>query len=219
MNPLFPLRRMPGSGSPRSGNALSKRALPKNRRSIGLLSIGVLSLALLSAAPAQAAPPSDAQIDQLMQAMNYERMKSEIVQQMSASAQGMAEAMGGTRLNPTQRESLQRSMDKMMARTDQMLSWQNVAPIYRKVYRETFEAGEVQALIDFYATAEGRSILEKMPRAMGRTMQEMQPLMKSMFEQIQKDLQKDIKDIAAEPPSATEPTPVIMDYGTGGKQQ
>ena len=142
---------------------------PTGLLSSGLLSTALLSLTLLGAAPAQAAPPSDAQIDQLMQAMDYDRMKSEIVQQMSESTQGMAEAMGGGKLSPAQRQSLQRSMDKMMARTDQMLSWQNVAPIYRKVYRETFEAGEVQALTDFYATAEGRSILQKMPKALART--------------------------------------------------
>ena len=182
---------------------------PTGLLSNGLLSTVLLSLALLGAAPAQAAPPSDAQIDQLMQAMDYDRMKSEIVQQMSESTQGMAEAMGGGKLSPAQRQSLQRSMDKMMARTDQMLSWQNVAPIYRKVYRETFEAGEVQALTDFYATAEGRSILQKMPKALGRTMQEMQPLMKSMFEQIQKDLQKDIRQISAEGAAAPTPPPAV----------
>ncbi|MFQ6313944.1 hypothetical protein, partial [Lysobacter capsici] len=95
------------------------------------LSISALSLALL-AAPAQAAPPTDAQVDKLMQTMNYERMKREIVQQMNGSAQGMAEAMAGNKLSPAQRQSLQRSMDKIMARADQLLAWENVAPIYRK---------------------------------------------------------------------------------------
>lgn len=203
-------------------NSLSR--LSARPRPTALLSTTLLSLALLGAAPAQAAPPSDAQIDRLMQAMDYDRMKSEIVQQMSESTQGMAEAMGGGKLSPAQRQSLQRSMDKMMARTDQMLSWQNVAPIYRKVYRETFEAGEVQALTDFYATAEGRSILQKMPRALGRTMQEMQPLMKSMFEQIQKDLQKDIQQISAEgaaapaSPPAPPAVPVTADYPPARQQ-
>lgn len=182
-----------------------------------ILLTSALSLALLAAAPAQAAPPTDAQVDKLMQTMNYERMKREIVQQMNASTQGMAEAMAGTKLSPAQRQSLQRSMDKMMARADQMLAWENVAPIYHKVYRDTFQANEVQAMIDFYGTPEGRSILEKMPKAMGQTMQEMQPLMKKMFEQIQQDLQKDIRQITDEaPPTPTtvaEPPPVIVNQG------
>lgn len=187
-----------------------------------VLSTSALSLALL-AAPAQAAPPSDAQVDKLMQTMNYERMKREIVQQMNGSAQGMAEAMAGNKLSPAQRQSLQRSMDKIMARADQLLAWENVAPIYRKVYRDTFQANEVQAMIDFYGTPEGRSILEKMPKAMGQTMQEMQPLMKKMFEQIQQDLQKDIRQITDEAPpappappvpvSVPEPPPVIVNQG------
>lgn len=197
--------------------------LPTALRPTGLLLTGALSLALFAAAPAQAAPPTDAQVDQLMQTMNYERMKREIVQQMNGSAQGMAEAMAGNKLSPAQRQSLQRSMDKIMARADQLLAWENVAPIYHKVYRDTFQANEVQAMIDFYGTPEGRSILEKMPKAMGQTMQEMQPLMKKMFEQIQQDLQKDIRQITDEAPpappappipvSVPEPPPVIVNQG------
>ena len=158
------------------------------------LSVLLLSTALC-AAPAFAARPSDAQIDQLMQSMNYDRMKGEMLKQMRESAEMMAETEAGGRLDDKQREALQRSLARQMNMVEQMLDWKAVAPIYRKVYGETFDAAEVQAIIDFYGSPAGRSIMEKMPQAMGRTMQEMQPLMKSMFERMQRELRNEVKDI------------------------
>jgi hypothetical protein len=158
------------------------------------LSVLLLSTALC-AAPAFATRPSDAQIDQLMQSMNYDRMKGEMLKQMRESAEMMAEAEAGGRLDDKQREALQRSLARQMDMVEQMLDWKAVAPIYRKVYGETFDAAEVQAIIDFYGSPAGRSIMEKMPQAMGRTMQEMQPLMKSMFERMQRELRNEVKDI------------------------
>ena len=158
------------------------------------LSIALLSAALCTA-PAFAARPSDAQIDQLMQSMNYERMKGEMLKQMRESAEMMAVAEAGDRLDDKQREALTRSLTRQMSMVEQMLDWKAVAPIYRKVYGETFDAAEVQAIIDFYGSPAGRSIMEKMPQAMGRTMQEMQPLMRSMFERMQRELRDEVKDI------------------------
>ncbi|MGJ7903244.1 DUF2059 domain-containing protein [Lysobacter sp. 1R34A] len=158
------------------------------------LSVVLLSTALC-AAPAFAARPSDAQIDRLMQSMNYERMKGEMLKQMRESAEMMAEAEAGDRLDDKQREALQRSLARQMNVVEQMLDWKAVAPIYRKVYGETFDAAEVQAIIDFYGSPAGRSIMEKMPQAMGRTMQEMQPLMKGMFERMQRELRDEVRDI------------------------
>lgn len=169
------------------------------------LSVVLLSTALC-AAPAFAARPSDAQIDQLMQSMNYERMKGEMLKQMRESAEMMAEAEAGDRLDDKQREALQRSLARQMDVVEQMLDWKAVAPIYRKVYGETFDAAEVQAIIDFYGSPAGRSIMEKMPQAMGRTMQEMQPLMKSMFERMQRELRDEVRDIV-EGDDKTAPAP------------
>lgn len=162
------------------------------------LSRSLLAAALCAAfclAPAQAARPTDAQIDQLMESMNYERMKREIVQQMRGSAEMMAQAAAGDRLTDAQRASVARITEKQMATVEKLLEWKQVAPIYRKVYGEVFEASEVQAMIDFYRTPAGKSILEKMPLAMGRTMQEMQPLLKRLFEDLQRDLQRDMQSM------------------------
>lgn len=170
------------------------------------LSLLLLNTALC-AAPAFAARPSDAQIDQLMHSMNYERMKGEMLKQMREAAEMMAENEAGDRLDDKQRETLKRRLAQQMSMVDEMLDWKAVAPIYRKVYGETFDAAEVQAIIDFYDSPAGRSIMEKMPQAMSRTMQEMQPLMKTMFERMQRELHNEVKDIVDGKTAPAPPAP------------
>lgn len=165
----------------------------------------LLSLALC-ALPAVAKPPSDAQIDRLMRSMNYERMKSEIVSQMRGSSQAMAESMTGGRPTAAQRADLQRTIDTAMTRVDENLAWERVAPIYRKVYREVFDASEVQTMIDFYESPGGRAVLDKMPRAISMTMQEVQPLMKTMMAQVRQDLEREAAlSLEADPPAPPAP--------------
>ena len=50
---------------------------------------------------------------------------------------------------------------------------------------------EVDAMIAFYGSVEGASILRKAPQAMSLTMQEMQPLMQGLMEDIKADIDKE----------------------------
>lgn len=159
------------------------------------LSALCLSL-LLCAAPAMAAPPppeppSEAQIDRLMQALDYEQMQSQMMAQMAGASQEMAKAIAGDKLSAQQQKQLQQSMQLSLAKAEKMLAWEHVAPIYHKVYREVFTAEEVQAMTEFYRSPVGRSIRDKLPRAMGVTMKEMQPLMNKMLAELRAELERD----------------------------
>ena len=48
-------------------------------------------------------------------------------------------------------------------------------------------------MIAFYGSAEGASILRKSPQAMTLTMQEMQPLMQRLMEDIEHDIDSELK--------------------------
>lgn len=166
------------------------------------------TLLLLSAPFAQAAQPSDAQIDKLLQVMNYEEMKAGILKQMGIGMRDMAASMLPKDVSDQDRARFDRVMNQQVAFAGKLLAWENIGPIYRKVYGEVFTAEEVQAMIDFYASEQGRSLLKKMPLAMGRTMQEMQPMLQSMMVDLQKTLEKELKSgastTATEPPSSAD---------------
>lgn len=151
------------------------------------------ALALALAAPlAQAAPPTVAQVDAMLQAMDAPKAMDGILAQMGASSRQMGQSMLGADVTAEQRATFDRVMQEQDRVMREALRWENLAPIYRTVYTETFTAGEVEAMTRFYASPEGRSIMAKLPQAMGRTMQEMQPLMQTLMQQVQTSLQKEL---------------------------
>lgn len=167
----------------------------------------LVALLLLSAPFAQAAQPSDAQIDKLLQVMNYEEMKSGIIKQMDAAMRSMAASALPEEATDADRARFERFMVRQSAMMEKMMAWENIGPIYRKVYGDIFSADEVQAMIDFYASENGQSMLKKMPLVMGRTMQEMQPLLQSVMAEVQKDLEKEFQlpaQTASEPDTSAE---------------
>ncbi len=162
----------------------------------------ILLSALLALSPAAfAAQPSGAQIDRLLDVMDYERMKEQMLQQMSGAMRGYAGSLLGEDATDADRLRLQQVMDRQMALMDKAMAWDTVGPIYRKVYAEVFTDTEVQAMIDFYSSPAGAAILEKMPLAMGRTMQEMQPHMQTLMRAMQQNLQQELQ---AKPAAATD---------------
>ena len=146
---------------------------------------------LLAPLAATAAPPRPEQLDALFAATDM----PEVVQGMAASAhaqlRGMAHAMAGDALSPADSARLDRVVERQQAMMDEMLTWERLAPIYRRIYTETFSAEEVEAMTRFYGSPDGRSIMAKMPQAMARSMQEMQPMLREMMVQTEAALRQD----------------------------
>lgn len=150
---------------------------------------------------AQAAPPSAAQVDAMLQAMDAPKTMEGIFAQMSASSRQMGQSMLGAEATDEQRARLDRVMQEQDRVLREAMRWENLAPIYRSVYIETFSAEEVEAMTRFYASPEGRSIMAKLPQAMARTMQAMQPMMQTLMQQVQESLRREL-DAPLAPPKA-----------------
>ena len=67
-------------------------------------------------------------------------------------------------------------------------SWDKLKPIYLRVYTDTMTADEVLAMTRFYESPEGRSVMQKMPQIIQRTMQEMQPIAEAAMQKMMQDL-------------------------------
>jgi uncharacterized protein len=158
----------------------------------GLLA-AVLACGTYFATPAQAAPPTDAQIDALMDTMDMRRTLDEMFVQIDAMGESMGRQMLGDDATPEQLESLQNIMTQQRTSTRKLMSWETLGPIYRRVYARLFTAEEVEAMTVFYGSQTGRGILRKMPQAMQLSMQEMQPLMQSMFAEMQKSIESELQ--------------------------
>ena len=168
-------------------------------RLLGLVLALILSTA--SATPAFAADPapapqqqaSAADIDRLLEVMDMETMMAGMMAQMSTVQAQMVDEAFGKDLSDADRKRMQSLTARTQALVDKSMSWTAIEPIIRKVYLQLFSKAEVDAMIAFYGSAEGASILRKSPQAMTLTMQEMQPLMMRLMEDIKVDIDKEAK--------------------------
>ena len=168
-------------------------------RLLGLVLALILSTA--SATPAFAADPapapqqqaSAADIDRLLEVMDMETMMAGMMAQMSTVQAQMVDEAFGKELSEADRKRMQSLTARTQALVEKSMSWTAIEPIIRKVYLQLFSKPEVDAMIAFYGSAEGASILRKSPQAMTLTMQEMQPLMMRLMEDIKVDIDKEAK--------------------------
>ena len=168
-------------------------------RLLGLVLALILSTA--SATPAFAADPapapqqqaSAADIDRLLEVMDMETMMAGMMAQMSTVQAQMVDEAFGKELSEADRKRMQSVTARTQALVEKSMSWTAIEPIIRKVYLQLFSKPEVDAMIAFYGSAEGASILRKSPQAMTLTMQEMQPLMMRLMEDIKVDIDKEAK--------------------------
>ncbi|MDI1252431.1 DUF2059 domain-containing protein [Thermomonas sp.] len=135
---------------------------------------------------------SSADIDRLLQVMDMQTMMAGMMKQMSDAQRTMVVDSFGKDASDDQRTRMQAVLDKTNTIVQQELSWRTLEPVMRKVYAQVFSKAEVTAMITFYSSPEGASILKKSPQIMGLTMHEMQPLMVSTMEKVKAAITEEI---------------------------
>lgn len=150
--------------------------------------------ALLAALPAQAQQPADdARLDRLLEVTRARQMVDAMLPQIEASQRQMvAQMAGGRELDAARQQRLDRIMAGSAASMRQALSWDNLEPLYRDVYRQTFTGEDVDAIIAFYETATGQRMLDKMPELMQNTMAAMQRLVLPMLQDMERELAAEV---------------------------
>lgn len=143
------------------------------------------------AAPASA-QASEADVDRLLKVMDLQSMMDGMLKQMSASQEAMVADAFGKDLSDAERGRMQDVLAKTNALTLKHLSWTALEPIMRRVYARVFSKQEVDAMIAFYSSPEGSSILKKSPQAMALSMQEMQPLIRDTMTEIKAMVDEEI---------------------------
>ena len=166
----------------------------------------VLALALAASfAPAFAAEPapapavvpvadraSDADIDRLLQVMDAKSMMDKVMQQMSASQQAMVEDAFGKDVSDADRTRAHDLVAKTNAIMLKHMSWTDLEPVLRKVYAQVFDKREVDAMIAFYSSREGASILKKTPQVLAISMQEIQPIIRAAMVEVKAMIDEEI---------------------------
>ncbi len=157
-----------------------------------LLTVIILGLAVMSST-VQAAPPSSAQIERLLQVMEAQKIVDQMIPAMMQQSRMMVDQnLAKSDTSEADKARANQVMASQEASLRAMLSWTNLKPVYLRVYSDTLSAEEVLAMTRFYESPEGRSVMQKMPQILQRTMVELQPLAQSAMEKMMADLQAEM---------------------------
>lgn len=86
----------------------------------------------------------------------------------------------------------------MVAKTNEVMKWENLEPRFTTLYRETFTEKEVRGMLDFYATPAGQALLNKMPILMQKTMSMTQQLMAPFFIEFSQEMKAKVQKLIEE---------------------
>ena len=160
----------------------------------------ILVTSCLTANLAFATPATDQQVQKLLSVMNLDILLQETIQKIRPQLDQQAYQIvkmevKKDQLNPQEQIVANELSDKLYAQSQKTVSWDQMKPLYQKIYKDVYSAEEVQAQIDFYSSAVGQSILNKTPQIAQETMALMNTkLMSSMqttaddFKEINKKL-------------------------------
>jgi hypothetical protein len=161
----------------------------------------VLVCILISAAAAAAnnAPASDASIREMLELTNAQQMIAGMKGQMTAMMNtAMQNATKGQSTTPERQAILDRMSAKMSAAITDMLSWDQLLPIYLRTYRDSFSQDEIDGVIKFYKSAAGQAYVKKLPLVMQNVMREMQGFLQPVQEKmaaIQRESLQELKNL------------------------
>ena len=164
------------------------------------LSLSVALALTFLASPAIAAEPQQAttqqaaaaDIDRLLEVIDMKSMMGSMLKQMGDAQEAAIAQAFGNDLSDKDKAEMTEFMHRTQTKVQARLSWDKLEPMLRRVYTQLFTKQEVDAMVAFYGSAEGQSILKKSPQAMALTMQEMQPVMQDMMADLKQDLDKEM---------------------------
>ncbi len=142
-----------------------------------------------------AAAPTQQHVDQLLKVINIDAVLQETLKQIRPQMDQNAyitvkSIVKHDQLSPQEQIVANELADQMYQQSVKMLAWEQMKPIYEKVYREVYSGEEVQAQIDFYSSEIGQSILRKSPLVAQESMKIINTQIGKILQTQEKDLQK-----------------------------
>ncbi|MEY2439859.1 MAG: uncharacterized protein QOI34_1244 [Verrucomicrobiota bacterium] len=136
--------------------------------------------------------PSEASIKQLLEIAQAHKLIDTVMTQMDAvTKNALQQVTQGQTVSPQVQKDIERRQGELMKIVKEEMAWDKLEPLYVRVYRQTFNQGEIDGMIAFYKTPTGQALLNKMPLVMQNTMTEMQQRMGPMMQRIQQ-MQKEV---------------------------
>ena len=126
--------------------------------------------ALLMALSFDAGAASRRSVDAMFSAMDMDKAWDASIGQVQAALLAFVDTPSAAKLTPAQRHRV----DQANARLTQLLatemSWRSLGPEVSQVYADVFSQPEIDAMLAFYGSPAGRSMIAKSPVLLGKLM-------------------------------------------------
>lgn len=140
---------------------------------------------MLVCASAHAEKPTDASVKELLTLANSQQIIRNVEAQMDGMMKStMKTAMKDQAVNEAQQKVLDKFKDKVLDIHRKEMRWENLEPIFVRIYSNSLTQEDVDGIIAFYKSPAGKSFISKMPVMMQQTTGEMQKLMTPMIEKM-----------------------------------
>jgi uncharacterized protein len=159
-------------------------------------------------APAVVTAEQKAAVKELLEAMNFKKMMSQMVGAMAQNFPQMMEQMaaGDTTLTAEQkveaRKLSAKSGETMMKSIADIYSdpqiIQGMEDIMARAYGSNFAVDEIKAITTFYSSPAGKKMLATQPQLMQQTMPEIMALVTPRMKEVMSKMAKDIAEQAKE---------------------
>lgn len=157
----------------------------------------VAAVLALGSWAAQAQSPSAASVKELLEITRTRSMIDGALVRAEAQLREYPDkAPDGSALTPEQKAIIDRMRSRMMALYRGQLSWGKLEPEFIALYTRAYTQEEVDALVTFYRTPQGRSIVQKMPVVMSESMALVQRHVVQILPQMQKLQQSALSELA-----------------------
>lgn len=132
-------------------------------------------------------------VQELLQIMDVDSTLDAVYVQMDSMMTNMSKELEVSESERAIFDEYYQSINDLMK---EEMSWKKLEPTIVTIYSEQFTEAEVEAMIDFYKTEHGKSILKKMPTVTTESMVMTQSLMQQVIPKVQKltiKLKQDLK--------------------------
>lgn len=142
--------------------------------------------------------PTDDSIRQLLQIQKAQSVLQQVARQVDGSFTAMLnQQLQDKTLSDEDRQRIEAARARLQALTGKILTWENMEPMYLKIYGDSFSQSEIDSMIAFYSSPAGQAVVAKLPLVAQNTMVAMQQQMKALMpqaQQIAKDTATEINE-------------------------
>jgi len=152
----------------------------------------VVAAATLVGTAVWAAPPSEAQVKQLLEVTRSKELMGGVMQQQFAALpqQLLEQVIADKNPTPEEQAKFFAIMQRAMAAVEKSISWEKMEPAFIKLYANTFDADDVQAMLNFYQSPAGQKMVAKTPQLTQNMLTTVQELIFPVIQEMEHEIAK-----------------------------